>query len=397
MVPVLVTDGEQRAALAVVRSLGRAGYEPYVCSARHRSLAGGSRSARGEALVPDPLRSPAEYVESVKELVAAWDIEVLLPITEASLLALLPARDEFGIKLAAPDLPSFLSVSDKGRLLRLAEEEGIAVPRQLRLAVREEAESVLAEAPAFPLVIKPSRSISGVAERGNDRVQLSVSYAATPAELVTRLAALPDAAYPVLLQQRIVGPGVGVFLLLWDGELLASFSHRRLRENPPSGGGSVYSESISMDPGLLDRSRRLLDRFDWTGPAMVEYKMDTRTGIPYLMEVNGRFWGSLQLAIDAGVDFPALLLAAVRGEPRSGVHHYRTGVRLRWWWGDVEHLIARLRGSPASLALPDDAPGRLHLIRDFLRIWRAGERNEVFRLRDPGPLIRETRDWFQRR
>ncbi len=48
---------------------------------------------------------------------------------------------------------------------------------------------------------------------------------------------------------------------------------------------------------------------------MVEFKADARTGTPYLMEINGRFWGSLQLAIDAGVDFPAILVAAALGAP----------------------------------------------------------------------------------
>ena len=71
----------------------------------------------------------------------------------------------------------------------------------------------------------------------------------------------------------------------------------------------MYRESIALDPELLARSRALLDRFEWNGVAMIEYKIDEATGTPYLMEINGRFWGSLQLAVDAGVDFPALLAA----------------------------------------------------------------------------------------
>lgn len=397
MVPVLITDGEERAALAVVRSLGRAGYAPYICSPRDRPLAGGSRHVRGEALVPDPLADPAGYVERVKELISAWKIELLLPITEPSLLALLPARDEMGARLIAPDASSFLSVSDKSRVLRVAKDVGIAVPLQWQIDAREGIEGALAEVSTFPVVIKPARSVGGDAESAGGRVRCGVSHAATSGELIARLGALPDAAFPVLVQQRIVGPGVGVFLLVWEGELLASFSHRRLREKPPSGGVSVYSESIPMDPELLTRSRRLLEHFGWSGPAMVEYKVDAASGEPYLMEVNGRFWGSLQLAIDAGVDFPSLLLEAASGGRRERVHDYNTGVRLRWWWGDFDHLLARLRRSPASLALPSGAPGRMRVVGEFLRLWRAGERNEVLRLDDPGPFVRETRNWLLRR
>jgi predicted ATP-grasp superfamily ATP-dependent carboligase len=76
---------------------------------------------------------------------------------------------------------------------------------------------------------------------------------------------------------------------------------------------------------------------------MEKYKLDEATGVPYLMEINGRLWGSLQLAIDAGVDFPTMLVAAATGgEPRP-VTYYRSDVRSRWWWGDVDHLLLRLQ------------------------------------------------------
>src|SRR5690606_30931719 len=95
-------------------------------------------------------------------------------------------------------------------------------------------------------------------------------------------------------------------------------------------------------------------------------KLDAASGRPYLMEVNGRFWGSLQLAVDAGVDFPRLLVDAATGRQPSPVHEYRFGVRSRWWWGDVDHLLARLLKSGEELALPPGSPGRLAAVREFL-------------------------------
>lgn len=397
MMPVLVTDGEHRAALAAVRALGRAGYAPYICSPRRRALAGGSRFVRGEAVVADPLTDPSGNVEDVAALIEAWRIRVLLPITEASLLSLLPARARLGVEIPFPDLETFLSISDKERLLDVAAMAGIAVPRQWSVASPAEINAALELPLDFPLVLKPARSIGGAAGDDHGRIKLSVGYAVNKAALAAKLTSLPAAAYPVLLQQRVVGPGVGIFLLVWGGELLAAFAHRRLREKPPSGGVSVYSESAPLDGELLERSRTLLARFGWNGPAMVEYKVDRDTGIAYLMEVNGRFWGSLQLAIDAGVDFPTLLLAASRGEPHQPILSYRTGVRLRWWWGDVDHLLIRLRHSANSLALPPGAPGRWGVVRDFLRLRWSGERNEVLRREDPWPFVRETMDWLRRR
>ena len=394
---ILVTDGEQRATLALVRSLGRAGYQVYVCSARGRSLAGASRYARAQAAVAEALADPTRFVADVGTLVRRWNVGVLLPMTEPSLLALLPARERFnGVMMPFADAATFRRISDKAFVLACAPRFGIAVPEQHILASYQDRAALPQDALRFPVVVKPARSV-GETATGGRRTKLSVRHAANWQELEVRLKGLDRAAYPLLLQQRVVGPGIGIFLLLWEGETIALFSHRRIREKPPSGGVSVYRESIPAEPALVDRSRALLKHFGWTGVAMIEYKIDAATGTPYLMEINGRFWGSLQLAIDAGVDFPRLLLAAAEGQTPAPVVRYRSGVRSRWWWGDVDHLLARLRHSAEELALPPDAATRWQTVRDFLKLWRPGDRNEVLRVADPLPFVRETVDWFARR
>src|SRR6185503_9660028 len=171
------------------------------------------------------------------------------------------------------------------------------------------------------------------------------------------LAALPTAAFPVLLQRRVSGVGEGFFALRWGGRTVSMFAHRRLREKPPAGGVSVYRESIALDDGLMGPGLRLLEALGWNGVAMIECKREEATGRQVIMEVNGRFWGSLQLAIDAGVDFPSLLVRCAAGETVPFSADYRVGVRSRWFWGDVDHLYLRLRNGSRRGAL-----------RDFLRV-----------------------------
>jgi predicted ATP-grasp superfamily ATP-dependent carboligase len=391
---VLLTDGEQRATLALTRSLGRAGYSVYVCSASGKSLAGASRHCRGDYVVPDPLSRPGDFVLKVEELSRQVGAGLVIPVTEAALLNLLSSSPACREIIPFPTLEQVVAICNKGRVLSVAPEVGIAVPTQVEVRSVEEARRIDPQSLVYPLVIKPSRSVSG---DGDARIKLGVSHVASPADLGPALRQIPSAGFPVMLQQRIVGPGVGVFLLIWNGVVLAEFSHRRIREKPPAGGVSVYRESIAADPALMARSRALLERFQWQGVAMVEYKMDVASGTPYLMEINGRFWGSLQLAIDSGVNFPRLLAEAATGTMPAPVCDYRTGVRSRWWWGDVDHLIAMLRGSRASLGLPPGAPGRWRTLLDFLKLWRPGDRNEVFRWNDPRPFFRETMQWLRGR
>lgn len=385
---VLVTDGEQRAALAAVRSLGNAGHRVTVTSSRRQCLAGVSRYAAGHVRVPPASQTSGDYAAAIRDLVRDRGIELVLPVTDESLLSLLAVRDTLDAPIPFPSLEQLRAIGDKRRVSEAASAAGLAVPRQWVLSSSQS--PVPREVP-FPIVIKPHRS---VVETPSGKQRFSVGYAPTAEALNQRLALLPPGAFPVLLQERVSGVGIGVFVLRWNGRLVARFFHRRLREKPPSGGVSVYRESVAPDPDLLERTERLLDAFAWNGVAMVEYKLDTRTGTPYIMEINGRLWGSLQLAIDAGVDFPALLVDAVRGAvapPPS----YRVGVRSRWFWGDVDQLLSRLRRSRAQLSLSDDAPGRLRAIAEFFAASLHPGEEEILRWTDPAPYLRETLDWFR--
>jgi predicted ATP-grasp superfamily ATP-dependent carboligase len=365
-----------------------------VCSSRRHSLAGASRYAADRVVVPNSLSDPIAYADAIADATRRFSADVLLPVSEASLLAILPRRESLSPCVVPFSAAArFADICDKSLVLAAASRHGIAVPRQHVLQSKGD----LARRGGdlhFPLVVKPARS---VADAGSSRVKSGAAHARDQISLDAVLSRIPSEAYPVLLQERVIGAGVGVFVLMWDGEARAVFAHRRIREKPPSGGVSVLSESVALDPDLLARSVALLREFDWQGVAMVEYKVDERTGVPYLMEVNGRFWGSLQLAIDAGVDFPNLLVAAACGEPTPPVGDYKVGTRLRWEWGDVDNLLLRLRRSPAALALSEGSPGRMAGVLDFARGFGPGTRGEVLRLDDPRPFFRETLDWFLRR
>lgn len=392
---VIVTDGEQRSALATVRSLGKAGHYVYVCASRSNTIAGSSRYCAGQVTVADSLRDPEDFVSDLVRLTQNKKADMLIPVTEASLLAVLPRRARFGCVVPFPTADAFERICDKREVLEKAGLHGLPVPAQIDIASATE-RTRLDQLLNFPLVLKPSRSVSGP-EGG--RARAGVAYASDRTELLAAFDSFPPAAYPILVQQRITGAGFGISVLLWDGELRAAFAHRRIREKPPSGGVSVLRESIPLDTDLLSKSIDLLRDFNWQGVGMVEFKLDDKSGTPYLMEINGRLWGSLQLAIDAGVDFPNLLVESAIGKKVTPVIAYKIGVKTRWEWGDVDQLLSTVFHPQNAFGNSTTVPKRprLSAFADFLRGFSPENIPEVFRHDDPVPFFQETVNWFRGR
>jgi len=380
---VLVTPGNLRSALAVTRSLGRQGVAVTVADERRRSLAGASRYCREAIQVPSPAQSPDAFLGAIQREVERGKHRVLMPIDDVALSLISEARSRFeGLAvLPFPGAEIVQIAHDKGALMSLAEEKGIPAPRSV--VVREPADLERAiRHVGFPAVVKAR--VSRIAVSGQWRSGAGTHYVHTPAELATACRTVGETVPFPLVQEYVPGDGRGVFVLMNRGRLRAAFAHRRLREKPPSGGVSVLSESVALDPQVLEHAERILEALKWHGVAMVEFKHDTRDGVSKLLEINGRFWGSLQLSVDSGVDFPHLLYRlAVTGDVEP-VSTYATGVRLRWSLGNVDWLLLRLR-----------EPGRLRAVRELLTPAGQTARGEVLRRDDPAPAVVEALQYLQ--
>ena len=379
---VLVTDGNQRAALAITRSLGRRGATVIVGEESDRCLASSSRYCARRITYPSPYREPDAFDRFLTRLVVREGLDVVMPVTDVTTYAI--ARNQDALRahtgLAVPPFDAFERLTDKASLMHRARKCGIPTPATHVVdgiaALRSVQDHV-----TFPAVVKSTRS----------RIPTAAGWTAARVHYVSNQTELRQlyretsylASYPSLIQERIDGRGMGVFVLCERGAVRTSFQHLRVRERPPSGGVSVLSESHAVDPTLRQQAARLLEPLGWHGVAMLEYKENRRTGIPVLMEVNGRFWGSLQLAIDAGVDFPYLSCQLALGHRLDLPASYRIGQRTRWWLGDLDHLLLRVfdrDGGPLEAA-----PSKVRAALAFVRATAPGVRNEIVRIDDPMP------------
>jgi predicted ATP-grasp superfamily ATP-dependent carboligase len=358
---VLVTDAGRGSAIAVIRSLGRAGLRVVAADHDPRSPGFRSRYTTRRLVVPDPARHPAAVIDALYAEAAAGQVDLIVPVSDEVMLPLSGARERFAglCALAVPDRDALAAVIDKGATIELARSLGVPTPRTVRVGTVAEA---LAAAPGlgWPVVIKP---VVSRALRADAIERFEVAYADDPGELRAQMTRF-DGRCDVLLQEHRVGVGVGVELLADRGRTLLAFQHRRLHEVPITGGASSLREAMAVDDELRAHAERLLGALRWTGLAMVEFRLGP--GGPVLMEVNGRIWGSLPLAIKSGVDFPRALAelylggqpGATSAVPAVGVRSRNLGLELVW----IASVLRRRRRYP-FLAAPRRRDGLVAALR----------------------------------
>ena len=350
---VVVSDAERGSAVAVIRSLGAAGYRVVAAATDPRAAGCRSRWTSDRIIYSEP----EAILDGARRVGAA----LIVPVTDAVIVPLDLARDAWPCPVAMPDRNALHTTQDKAATIELARHIGVPVPETLVAGER------------WPVVVKP---------RYSHRASSGVTYAGDAAGLDAELERLgPD----VLLQEYCGGEGCGVEVLAWEGRLVAAFQHRRLHEMPVTGGPSALRESVPVDPVLLEHSRALMAALGWTGLAMVEFKQGARG--PVLMEVNGRIWGSLPLAVRAGMDFPARLARLyLDGPPPPDTPvdcSYAVGVRSRDLELELRWIAGVLRGRRGYPFLP--FPRRREAVRAAGRVLLPGDGWDVLSIRDPAP------------
>jgi predicted ATP-grasp superfamily ATP-dependent carboligase len=388
----LVLDGATYTSLAIVRSLGAHGVRVAVASDTRWACAAASKHCH-HAMRHAPLDQPDAVAQTLVDYARRTRGVVIMTYGERSLRFLYrwrQALEEAGACLAVPPEDAFSSANDKAETLRRAQRLGVPIPPSYFPESPDEVEAI-AESIRYPAVVKPRRSVDDA--NHHFRATPRVRYARTAAEL--RLAcSRVGFGVPPVVQEFVPGDGVAVSLLCENGAPLMRFAHRRIRDVVPTGSGSALRESIAYPADLGAYAERLAADLAWTGPMMVEFRLDRRSGRKYLMEVNGRFWGSLQLAIDAGLDFPYAYYRMTCGQPVPVQSDYAVGIRSRWLVGDMLHVARVMRGRPAGF--PGEYPTRRRTLLDVVLPSGVPTRQEVFRWSDPKPFLYELAKLAQR-
>jgi predicted ATP-grasp superfamily ATP-dependent carboligase len=379
--PVLIVAADTIIGLAVLRSLGRRGVPVYTATTMPDALGSRSTYCRGWFQLPE---GEEAAIAAIREHAARWKVTHLLAISENHIALLNRHRQELekDYTLLFPPREVFEKAARKDRTLSCAKEIGIPVPETAYPQTMDEAERCDL---SFPVILKLAhRDFPAGTKMAFQPKYLRVD---TREDLQATLAQLPPGQFP-MIQEYIPGGGVGVSMLVRNGKAVLTFAHRRVREYPPAGGLGVLCEAVAPDSKLREQAEALLGKMGWDGVAMVEYRVDPATGRYALMEVNGRFWGSLATAIHAGADFPFWLYQTSFPNAPMPPMDYRVGVTARSLAGDTKWLIAVLRSGEGGAA---------RAMLDYLAAFHPSMRYFMWAWDDPKPPISNLIGRFRRR
>jgi hypothetical protein len=316
---------------------------------------------------------------------------VLLAISEGDLIQLadLPPMIE-GCRILTPRADKLAIVLDKTRTLEAAARVGIDGPPSWQPVAGEDFVGRAAELP-HPAILKWSDppAMWPLLEAAGLPFE-KIEYAVHASDLLAKLARYDSLGQWPLVQGWCGGYGFGQMLMMVDGKARLRFQHRRLREFPASGGVSTLCATVPLTEhgAQMRKSEALLQEIGWEGPAMVEYRHDPTTGRYWLMEINGRYWGSLPLASQAGAHFAWEQYRAAVPQVGDTPQPPYDSRRARYAIPDTKRLIQILRSPTAVTAPGQTPPGRLAELAAYAGDYldpRTGY--YVWDWRDPMPLV----------
>ena len=338
IVHALITEhGSNRGALAAARSLRGAGWTVDVATSS-RSLTARSRSVRQVFQVRSPSDDPAAFVADIARVIEQAGSEVVFPVDETHLLALSEHRDALGAVLPYGSHDVIVRATDRLDVAATAVRCGLATPPTWSGTVEQ------LEGWSGPVVVKGRVPALIGAEGGISRVATRIGDAG---EARRWLGELHAAGAEAVVQQSVRGRLASAAVLTdGDATVVAECHQTTDRTWPPDAGVSTRACTVAVDRDLSARIAAFLRDLRWVGLVQLQFIVGS-DGTEHLIDVNPRFYGSLELAIRAGVDFPTLWAASATGRPLTASRTPRAGVRYQWLGGDLRHAARSPRGSLA--------------------------------------------------
>ncbi len=378
---VLIAEGYNPTSLPIMRSLEKKGINTAVLTSFPVYTSRFSKYCQRQFLVPSTSLEN-EWAQAVEKIVKSVKLDVFFPLSEWSLMPISKNRDRLTpyVKLPIASHDSILACSDKRSTLELALENGVSIP-ETRFVKNSTELNLAAQEMSYPCVVKPRWSVVWQKDRAFHR---RGGFVNSSSELIATYNSIHQYFPYPLIQEYVPGFNYSVAAVYNMGKPRAFCCIKVQRAWPRNGGNSCYRESVSLDPRMKMYAEKLLESLNWHGVAEVEFRLDPRDNTPKLMEINPRFWGSLCVAMKAGVDFPYLLYKIAMDGDTRGTFNYKVGVKGRLLEQELFYIVSLIKDSSSNI---NGRVGYLDSLASWLKFYEPGLFYDLFELNDPLPFF----------
>lgn len=366
---VIVTNAKNRIAYSVARSLGKKGIKVYTSDFVACSMSFASRYSKGRFLYPSPFRDQEGFIKSLIQNIRRLEASVLIPVFEETFL-IAKFKDELSkyVKMVVPDYDQILIAHNKDKWEPIARDLNIPVPQTYSIDDLRK-NNFKASDLRYPVLIKPKQGGGSWGIRQINFPEELESYISQP-------------SYNGLswqrffIQEKIIGENHCVAMLFRKGAFRAKSTYRQLRDYPITGGQATLRISLRNEQAE-NYLEKLLEKLQWHGVCQADFVVDKKTKVPYLIDINPRFWGSLTQAIASGVDFPYLLYKIAIDGDVAPVTDFKTGIMTRWIGGDLRTFFPLCKLSK----------NKLNFIKQFVFPGHGKMLFDDLSLKDPLPFL----------
>lgn len=388
----LVIGEDTRSFLSVVRSLAKNGYTVEVVCLDKNSPSVQSKYINEVFFYNYQAYTHDDFLNALFELAQQRRYDLIVPCDERSIFPLHNQKHKFEAlsKLAIPNKKVIEHLFDKHKTKVLAAKLNIPIAADGIYKIKNESFSKLKKKFGANFVLKPTASFKE--DNLSTRQQVLIVENQAMYEDYIRYLTPND---EFLIEEYFTGRGEGVSVFAVNGKIQYAFAHTRVNE-PRTGGGSSYRKSIAVDAGMLDACVKLCEETAYSGVGMFEFKKNEENGKWILIEVNARFWGSLPLAIYAGIDFPLIYanwLVGKTAELDSINTRYRLNRYARSFTSDLYDIKSELEFNLTHHTKLKSLFSVSKRLFAFLRLIYC-EKIDSFDWRDTKPFITEVKQFF---
>ena len=293
---VLIPDGNSTWALSVINCLAeQSDIHLFVLSNKKRTATKFSRYTYYYKFYPKA--DDTSWVNIINKEIQDNNIDIVVPVAEEEIGFFIKNIKLISSKAKVISLPNWTSFDiaiNKRKLGDFSVENNIPYPNSLFI---KDLDSLVNnnDVVNFPVLLKPLKQKGGDGIiKFNSKVNLQSYISENPSE------------EGYFIQEYINGYDIDCSVLCLNGEIL---THTIQKGYLP--GHSPYAPHLGVtfveNDDVFRIVKHLMKTLNWSGVAHIDLRFDNKTKTYYVLEINARFWGSVEASKFAGVNFPLLV------------------------------------------------------------------------------------------